>query len=141
MALIDKEAALADMDYYISAKKLIEDILEARRIETETVPKLIRLIKAQPRRGTNTGDLVSRQEVLEELTVTEEMDTAELLWTLTTRINDLPNIEPEPRRGWWQYVYKWAESEPCSVCCSVCERQYKIITRYCPNCGARMEDE
>lgn len=55
MALIDKEAALAEMDYLISAKKLVEDILEARGIEIETVPKLIRFIKAQPRQEKKRG--------------------------------------------------------------------------------------
>lgn len=65
MALIDKEAALAEMDYYISAKKLIEDILEARGIEIETVPKLIRLIKAQPKQEPRRGRWIQKSEPLE----------------------------------------------------------------------------
>lgn len=43
------------------------------------------------------SDLISRQEVLEALTVTEEMNTADLLWLLTTRINDLPTVDPVVR--------------------------------------------
>lgn len=62
MAQINKEAALAEMDYYISAKKLIEDILEARGIEIETVPKLIRLIKAQPRQEPKRGRWIESTE-------------------------------------------------------------------------------
>lgn len=39
-------------------------------------------------------DLISRQSALEALTVTEEMNTADLLWLMTSRINDLPTAEP-----------------------------------------------
>lgn len=38
-------------------------------------------------------DVISRQKALEALTVTEEMSTADLLWLLTTRINDLPSAD------------------------------------------------
>ena len=43
------------------------------------------------------SDLISRQDALEALTVTEEMTTADLLWLLTTRINDLPTVDPVVR--------------------------------------------
>lgn len=91
------EAAEGDRKL-INADRLIIDILDSPKIETNTIPGLIKIIYKQPA------------------------------------------VEAEPKRGQWQYVYKWAGSQPCGVCCPFCESEYKIITRYCPNCGARMEE-
>lgn len=79
------------------------------------------------------NDLISRQATLEALTVTEEMDTAELLWLLTTRINDLPTAEP--KRGRWL-----RDVPPIAWDCSECSAIVCHKTSYCPYCGARMND-
>lgn len=69
------------------------------------------------------SDLISRQEVLEALTVTEEMNTADLLWLLTTRINDLRPAEPVIRckdcENWMDDV---EERSACEHYCPMADR-------------------
>lgn len=79
------------------------------------------------------SDLISRQEALEALTVTEEMDTAELLWLLTTRINDLPTIEAIPVR----HAHMLSD-EDGNIQCSECGSG-ECWGNYCMNCGAKMD--
>lgn len=57
-------------------------------------------------------------------------------------IINAPTIEP--KRGRWiiEDKYKDYRTERCSVCGFVANRPYiQDIWNYCPNCGARMEDE
>lgn len=92
------------------------------------------------------SDLISRREALEALTVTKEMDTAELLWLLTTRINDLPTITAERKTGRWIEDTKQSEKHIEKIYyCSNCHNfeawgEYEKFN-YCPNCGARMEQK
>lgn len=80
------------------------------------------------------NDLISRRKALEALTVTEEMGTAELLWLLTTRINDLPSIQSEPKCGRWESI-DWANEY---FKCSECGRIERWSPNYCATCGAKM---
>ena len=52
-------------------------------------------------------------------------------------IDDAPTIEAEPvRRGKWETrnEYSWY-----SIYCSVCGKWQTSRTKYCPDCGAKME--
>lgn len=50
-----------------------------------------------------------------------------------------PTIEAEPvRRGHWEVI---DEAEPRRYGCSVCKVLSFYLYRYCPCCGAKMEEE
>lgn len=54
-------------------------------------------------------------------------------------VENAPTIEAEPiRRGRWEVV---DYEEPRRYGCSACKRLVWHTENYCPNCGARMEDE
>lgn len=82
---------------------------------------------------TEMNDLISRRSALEALTVTEEMGTADLLWLLTTRINDLPTVEAIPIR----HAHMLSD-EDGNIQCSECGSG-ECWGNYCMNCGAKME--
>lgn len=47
-------------------------------------------------------------------------------------------LEQEPKHGYWLEA---KEEDPCWYRCSECGRLYDLDENYCPNCGARMEEE
>ena len=114
----------------IDADLLIADILEARRSETDTIPKLIRFIRKQP----------SMKQKYEGLSVFEESVQADRAVCVY--------VPTEPKRGRW--IQK---SKPLELCtywwreCSVCGNKPpndiyghpNYLSPYCPNCGAKME--
>jgi len=89
-----------------------------------------------------SNDLISRTELLNDLSY-----CAPELWQdeqyIKAKIMKQPAVDAAPvRHGWWvkepdrNYHYRWY--------CSKCEFIVGIISkfyRYCPNCGAKMEDE
>ena len=47
-----------------------------------------------------------------------------------------PTIDAEPvKHGKWKYIGGYGYKYSCSVCVNCAER----MTRYCPNCGAKMD--
>lgn len=49
----------------------------------------------------------------------------------------LPTIEAEPvRHGHWEFIGGYGYQYRCSRCVNCVERK----TKYCPNCGARMDE-
>lgn len=88
-------------------------------------------------------DLISRLTVLEALEkfekqCWEDMCFRPLMSDARAIIKGLPSVEPKQMTGQWiicsdgYYPY-------CSQCLN--EPQNRVITQYCPNCGAKMEDE
>ena len=55
-------------------------------------------------------------------------------------IDDMPEIDPT-RHGHWKYkpLWKGADAKYCE--CSVCGKPVWWVSDYCPNCGARMDEE
>lgn len=67
--------------------------------------------------------------------------------TLQSVINKMPTIDAEPvKHGHWELL---DECSNAGVYCSVCHKKVykidyanqKIKSNYCPNCGARMDEE
>ena len=49
----------------------------------------------------------------------------------------------EIKRGRWEKAYlgqQYAGCNPTMLYCSACQRVTAFETRYCPNCGAKMEE-
>ena len=80
---------------------------------------------------------------LEEWNTSDSTDKALYNFTLH-RVLEQPTIEPQ-RTGRWELIDDTEFRIPgyrCSVCHCECEDWDKKPTyRFCPNCGARMEEE
>lgn len=64
------------------------------------------------------------------------LDVAESL------LENVPTIEAEPvRRGRWLAIKEKAPWLVCSECGTYLYNEQKSVTKYCYNCGAKMEDE
>ena len=121
---------------------------------TEVRDRLKALPSAQPDvPDTNVGDTISRQAAIDALMAWEEgsfwdeeclKHRGEPYWVAPSDVIEQlpsaqPTIEAEPiRRGRWEVV---DYEEPRRYGCSACKRLVWHTENYCPNCGARMEDE
>lgn len=91
------------------------------------------------------SDLLSRQEVIAVLN-----ERARNMFTLDTGysfylgalhdvaddLRQMPTIDAVPvKRGVWEYIGGYGYQYRCSKCVMCAERK----TRYCPNCGAKMD--
>lgn len=55
-------------------------------------------------------------------------------------IQDAPTVEPEERKAEWGTLPQGPGMASLFTCvCTACHEPYDSHTRYCPNCGARME--
>lgn len=66
-----------------------------------------------------------------------------LNWCINT-IRDLPSAQPEPRpkRGKWETEVRTIRGHKIAFfACSVCGRNADGEYPYCPNCGAKMDDD
>lgn len=79
------------------------------------------------------------------LTGRTEYSADEILLTIAT----MPTVDAEPvKRGHWLAVKGWdddlgeLDSAECSVCHETQESEYwaKTYYKYCPNCGAKMDE-
>ena len=78
----------------------------------------------------------SMKELLKATGAAEITDNAVSLLCGSSLIIDAPTIEAEPvRHGKW--ITAWYDSRPL---CSECGKFGDERTDYCPNCGAKMED-
>lgn len=56
-------------------------------------------------------------------------------------INDAPTVDAEPvRHGHWRGVNPMVDTVECSECGYQIVSE-ELITPYCPNCGAKMDEE
>ena len=68
---------------------------------------------------------------------------------ITDHINSFPTVDAEPvRHGRWEYVdYGGLGNYHCSNCRAISRTQYNglelipKLSKYCPNCGAKMDLE
>ena len=90
-------------------------------------------------------DLIDRQmvmEVLNAIYINRPLDSDRwVIGDITNQIKDLPSAEPERKTG------KWITEEclPGVAVCSICGHEIRGIgcqyTKYCDECGARMDEE
>lgn len=118
--------------------------------------------------GSNTsGDLISRQAVEEIINDIRDCISVEGYCAILERLKKLPPVNPqepkycdrnicisneyngigcdecevtksqEPKTGHWTHEYRGQSNHICSDCHFESSRRWN----YCPNCGARMENE
>lgn len=89
-----------------------------------------------------SDDLISRQaaidSLLEALHDYYEYDLVVVKAVIEEELKRVPSVQPEQKTGQWLI-----NSDGYYPYCSICknEPQGRIMTDYCPNCGAKMESE
>lgn len=74
-------------------------------------------------------------------TIEAEPNTCEY-WDSESHFCALRRPQAEPiRRGWWEDAGKTGYWLKCSKCGTYLYKGQKSVTKYCYNCGARMENE
>lgn len=91
-------------------------------------------------------ELISRQEAIgcldDEIIVTGEQNAIEIqnyIRRVVNKLNDLPAAEPQ--KGKW--IRTRTMTHDGELYCDQCEQEHpeqKIIWKFCPNCGASMEE-
>lgn len=64
---------------------------------------------------------------------------AEMLREQIDFVKGLPQVEPEPRKGKW--IGKYPVTSVCSECNYLIHDNKVKVFAYCPNCGAKMEEQ
>lgn len=107
----------------------------------------------------NVGDMIRRQEAVDAL---DKLDYTPGEWAIKgltmckDAIKAVPSAQPEQKVGKW---IKMSDADGVYYCCSECgedlhrewsfDRDYDLFprkktidkTKYCPNCGAKMEEQ
>lgn len=90
-------------------------------------------------------DLISRQAAIDLIEnnsylIKHNLNDVEKGMTLTgikQALEFLPSVQPEQKTGRWSNAVKYCGEFVCTNCNMLC---YTNEYRYCPNCGAKMEE-
>lgn len=89
------------------------------------------------------SDAISRAEVHDLLAtwLSDKLDekTREVLEVIDGKVEDMSPVTPKQKVGKWIYHM---ETWPTSwYRCSICGGEEERTSNYCPNCGAKMEEQ
>ena len=64
------------------------------------------------------------------------------LYITKSEVDKMPTVEAEPiRRGKWNNVLEFTHHQPKTSFCSICRGEAIKKYKYCPFCGAKMDEE
>lgn len=92
------------------------------------------------------SDLIDRQAAIDALADMHcKSDEDGYVWIIRSdawgRIDTLPSVQPERKKGTWEEIYdanENGEPYPCGAACSECGFLTNFETDFCPYCGADM---
>jgi hypothetical protein len=122
-----REEALEVIKAY--KKRLTNSVSNQLNGDIEAFDMAIQVLSQEP-----SGDLISRQELLEDLYKRDYTKFTHRDFVALVQYQD--TVQQEPKTGRWMPTYG---NVKCSVCGSVKEsRRVGKATHYCDFCGARM---
>lgn len=124
-AMLDGLASIAKVKARSDAQK---SLMGRVMFFTEQLPRVTPKI-------TECGDAVSREAVLEVV-------KNPLNIRLNKIIEELPPVTPKPKTGKWIKVTNGRGGHECSLCHEYApsyQNGDEWLTKYCPDCGAKME--
>lgn len=84
-------------------------------------------------------DCVSRADLISKLGILERRYGSDFYWETRKIVDKLSPVNPqEPKTGMWTNE-KWHGLDLIGVTCSNCHVVESRFSKYCPNCGAKME--
>ena len=86
-------------------------------------------------------DAISRKAVLEQAWTLEYPDSSSEKVVSVKDIEQLPSVTPSRHKGHWIPIPYQLDYDTDAIC-SLCHEEFiaAINYKYCPNCGAKMED-
>lgn len=117
-------------------KALIKERKTALHENKQAFDMAIKALEQQP-----NEDCVSRQAVLERINDWWGITSISGEPTLCDCIRDLPPVTPTRKKGEWVDIHDREEWYGDQYRCSLCGEVTIDNGLYCPNCGAKMEDE
>ena len=94
-----------------------------------------------------TEDAISRQAALDVIAETDITNGTEPVFTgkqVQALLRDLPSVTPKQRTGHWIEVTNGRGGHECNLCHKYAPSYQdgdEWLTKHCPNCGARMEEQ
>lgn len=86
------------------------------------------------------ADLIDRQAVVNAIENTDCGLPSDAWDELTDAIMSVPSVQPEQKAGRWiETKHDLYDYFICSECCAGFTDGFQF--RYCPNCGAKMEED
>lgn len=131
------QTALNNDEYITSYAKVCEDIAE-NRIDTW-------INEAKSVEPEKCGDCISRTELLKKQQIIIDEHGLEHKIVHIGKIIDAPSVEPERKKGKWEYVQYDGNPKIGNWHCSNCRLIVNLgfegapYYDYCPGCGAKME--
>ena len=102
-------------------------------------------LKPRTNLAETSQDCISRAAALEEFEqYAENRNSKMYVDTIIDILTDLPSVTPQPKVGKWIKTYEPNDAEPFILWeCSECQNteRGRRRSKYCPNCGAKMEVE
>ena len=130
-----------DMDDFYErsmAYKAGECAKEHKQI-AEWLKQLKRLKEQEP-----CEDAVSRVDLIDKLETVDKRYGSDFYWEVRKIVDNLPSVTPVQKKGKW--LNKNVNCHHFYGKCSKCGKEFCVDTwytqnmKYCPNCGARMEN-
>lgn len=89
------------------------------------------------------ADLIDRKAAIEAILSIKDYGNSEranALGLAELAVTTLPSAQPERKTGWWiETKHDLYDYFICSECCAGFTDGFQF--RYCPNCGAKMDEE
>ena len=110
------------------AIKIFQEVTVLGEDVREAVYMAIRALKQE-----SCDDAISRKDAIDCVSAVSMCDPI----IAQTKLKRLPNVFVKPRTGHWMQT---SYVDP-TIQCSNCKNYTYSMTRFCPNCGAKMEEE
>lgn len=103
-------------------------------VDIEAIGIAIKALEQQP-----AEDAISRESVIEWLKDKDIIKTKNQEENARRELAELPSVTPTRPKGKWVYKMQ-VMNDPYTYQCSVCKGWERDKTKYCPECGAKMQE-
>ena len=129
---------MMEFDLTKTAKKAIQNVINNTLYKGKSIKDWIDFI------ANNADDLISRQAAIKSLnqfrieSMLKHEDVSKI-WECEDAIMQCPSVQPEQKTGRWELAIGYDPKR--RVMCDQCRKMAYEPSKYCPNCGAKMESE
>ena len=125
-----------EFDLTKTAKKAIQNVINNTLYKGKSIKDWIDFI------ANSADDLISRQTAIDYLLdALYDLDEADYVDKefIEEELKRVPSIQPKQKTGRWELAIGYDPKR--RVMCDQCRKMAYEPSKYCPNCGAKMESE